>query len=52
MNNIKSTFIRDKRVFAVSDKETFVKEIIKEKQILIAMNSKKLYLMILNILIL
>lgn len=44
MNNIKSTFIRDKQVFAVSDKDTFVKEIIREKKILIAMNSKKVVL--------
>jgi len=42
MKNIKSIFIRDKRVFSVFDKEIFVKEIIKEKKILIAMNSKKI----------
>lgn len=44
MKNIKSTFIYDKRVFAVSDKEIFIKEIIKEKKILIAANVKKIML--------
>lgn len=44
MKNIKNVFINNKRVFAISDKETFVKEIINEKKILIAMNSKKIVL--------
>ncbi len=42
MQNIKSNMIHNKRIFAVSDKEVFIEEVIKEKKVLIAMNSKKI----------
>ena len=44
MKNIESVFIYDKRVFAVPVKGVFLEEVIKEKKILIAMNSKKIVL--------
>jgi len=44
MLNIENTFIHNKRIFAVSDKKTFINEVIKEKKILIAANVKKIML--------
>lgn len=44
MKNIKSTFLRDRNVYAVSDKEIFLESVLNEKKILIAMNSKKIVL--------
>ncbi len=44
MNKIKSCVLHNKKVYAVPNKENFVKEVIKEKKILIAMNAKKIVL--------
>lgn len=41
MKNIKNVFINNKCVFAISDKDAFLEEIINQKKILIAMNAKK-----------
>ncbi len=42
MEKIKSIMVYNKKVFAVPDKEEFLEEVIKEKKILIAMNTKKI----------
>ncbi len=44
MKEIKSCVLHNKKVYVVPNKENFVEEVIKEKKILIAMNSKKIVL--------
>lgn len=44
MKEIKSSVLHNKKVYAVPNKKNFIEEVIKEKKILIAMNSKKIVL--------